>query len=84
MLQRASRQYAPEPLVAATVGASAEAAAVTDRDGIYRAIRHVRTCLDAGTAPIMGANLQAQNANGDLAEMTALAHSHNEGPVGPG
>ena len=43
----------PEALVAAAVAAGADAVAITDRDGIYGAIRHVRACLRAGTDPIL-------------------------------
>ncbi|WP_447589404.1 PHP domain-containing protein [Microbacterium lacticum] len=67
----------PEALVAAAVDAGADAAAITDHDGIYGAIRHVRACLVAGIDPIVGANLQTRDDEGQLSTATVLAHGHN-------
>ncbi|MFD0995687.1 error-prone DNA polymerase [Pseudoclavibacter chungangensis] len=47
----------PEQLVEAAAVEGAPAAAITDRDGLYGAIRHVRACLEAGIAPIVGVDL---------------------------
>ncbi|AHI20863.1 MULTISPECIES: DNA polymerase III subunit alpha [Actinomycetes] len=69
----------PETLVAAAVVAGADAAAITDHDGIFGAIRHVRACLAAGIDPIVGANLQTRDDNGQLSTVTVLAHGHNHG-----
>ncbi|MDO5617611.1 DNA polymerase III subunit alpha [Kocuria sp.] len=69
----------PEALVTAAVGAGADAAAITDHDGIYGAIRHVRACLAAGIDPIVGANLQIRDRDGALSTVTVLAHGHNHG-----
>ncbi|MFV0405484.1 MAG: PHP domain-containing protein [Propioniciclava sp.] len=52
----------PEALVAAAVDAGADSAAITDHDGIYGAIRHVRACLAAGVDPIVGARSQTDLA----------------------
>lgn len=41
----------PETLVEATLEAGADAAAITDRDGIYGAVRHIRAYIASGLAP---------------------------------
>ena len=73
----------PELLVAAAAAAGAPAAAITDRDGLYGAIRHVRACIDAGVGPIVGADLQIRTALEDGGErihpVTVLAHGRNDG-----
>lgn len=69
----------PEVLVAAAVDAGADMAAITDHDGIYGAIRHVRACLAARIDPIVGANLQTRDDDGHLSTVTVLAHGHNQG-----
>ncbi|GAA1351483.1 DNA polymerase III subunit alpha [Falsarthrobacter nasiphocae] len=68
----------PEALVEAAHAAGAEAAAITDRDGIYGAVRHIRACLAAGLAPVVGVNLQVR-AEGELSEVSVLAHGQNAG-----
>ena len=68
----------PSDLVDAAVADGADAAAITDRDGIYGAIRHVRQCLDRGIAPIVGVRLQIAEP-AELTEVTVLAHGHNDG-----
>jgi len=61
----------PEELVAAATG---EWAALTDRDGLYGAVRHVRTCLARGLTPVIGVDLIAEGH-----PVTVLAHGHNQG-----
>lgn len=68
----------PEALVAASVESGARSAAITDRDGIYGAVRHVRACLAADIAPIVGANLQVRTED-VLSTVTVLAHGHTHG-----
>ena len=56
-----SAQYgtaAPEQLVRAAAETGAAAAAITDRDGLYGAVRHIRACIDANLAPIVGVSLR--------------------------
>src|SRR5699024_1986574 len=73
----------PEALVAAAQASGAQAAAITDRDGIYGAVRHIRSCREAGLSPIVGVNLQVKDAGPASAvavsEVTVLAHGHNAG-----
>ncbi|KQR24622.1 DNA polymerase III subunit alpha [Agreia sp. Leaf335] len=47
----------PEALVASAVSDGAEVAAITDRDGLYGAIRHVRACIAAGIDAVVGVDL---------------------------
>jgi len=81
----------PEALVAAAVHDGAEAAAITDRDGLYGAIRHVRACLSAGIDAIVGVDLallpeRRRGGSADVAaaatspaRITVLAHGQNSG-----
>ncbi|GAA4832439.1 DNA polymerase III subunit alpha [Garicola koreensis] len=73
----------PEALVAAAQASGAQAAAITDRDGIYGAVRHIRSCREAGLSPIVGVNLQVKDAGPAsevaVSEVTVLAHGHNAG-----
>jgi error-prone DNA polymerase len=71
----------PEELVQAAGGT---AAALTDRDGLYGAVRHVRACLAAGIAPVVGAELRVRPATGPEAAtetfpVTVLAHGRTAG-----
>jgi len=47
----------PEDLVARAAELGQSALALTDRDGLYGAVRFVQACRDAGVAPILGADL---------------------------
>ena len=64
----------PEALVAAQAAAGAEAAALTDRDGLYGAVRHIRACLAYGVSPIVGVDLLCDNH-----PVTVLANGHDHG-----
>ena len=68
----------PEALVAAAQASGARSAAITDRDGIYGAVRHIRACREAGLSPIVGVNLRVKDADSG-SEITVLAHGHNAG-----
>lgn len=68
----------PEALVEATAATGARVCALTDRDGLYGAIRHIRACIAHGLAPIVGAELLVEGG-GELNTITVLAHGHNNG-----
>ncbi|MDO5493595.1 MAG: DNA polymerase III subunit alpha [Nesterenkonia sp.] len=68
----------PELLVDAARDAGATAAALTDRDGVYGAVRHIRACLESGLSPIVGVDLQVREAE-ELSEVTVLAHGQDRG-----
>lgn len=70
----------PEELVAAQLNYGAHAASLTDRDGLYGAVRHIRACLAAGITPIVGVNLALIERDGtDAGRITLLAHGNNRG-----
>jgi error-prone DNA polymerase len=47
----------PRDLVARAVDAEMETLALTDRDGVYGAVRFAKACLSAGVRPILGVDL---------------------------
>jgi len=47
----------PEALVEQATAQGAAFLAVTDRDGLYGAVKHVRACAQAGIHPGLGADL---------------------------
>ena len=78
----------PERLVTAAAESGATAAAITDRGGLYGAVRHIRACLQAGIAPIVGVELTlgpdsdstGANAPSPADErVTVLAHGQLDG-----
>ena len=55
-----SMQYGASPpatLVARAAAFGQPALALTDRDGLYGAVRFVQACTEAGIAPILGVDL---------------------------
>lgn len=50
----------PRTLVEAAAAQGAGALALTDRDGLYGAVKHVRACLEHRVAPILGADLEVR------------------------
>jgi error-prone DNA polymerase len=69
--------------VQAAAAAGAPSAAITDRDGLYGAIRHVRACIAVGIGAVVGVDLQIRTELEDGSEalhpVTVLAHGHNDG-----
>ncbi|GAA1869775.1 DNA polymerase III subunit alpha [Actinomadura bangladeshensis] len=49
---------APAALAERAAGLGMETLALTDRDGLYGAVRHVRSCADAGLGAVVGADLR--------------------------
>ncbi|MCW2892800.1 MAG: dnaE1, partial [Actinomycetia bacterium] len=47
----------PNALAARAAGLGMSALALTDRDGLYGAFKHVQACADAGIKPLLGADL---------------------------
>lgn len=64
----------PEQLVSAAKALGFEALAITDRDGLYGAIKHIGAAIKEGIAPIVGANLQVSEGR-----ITLLALGRNRG-----
>ncbi len=67
----------PEHLVAAAAE-SFDALAITDRDGLYGAIKHIGACLANKISPIVGVNLSVETENGE-SRIVILAHGHTRG-----
>ena len=67
----------PEHMVAAA-SEIFDALAITDRDGLYGAIKHIGSCIANKVSPIVGVNLSVKN---EFAEgrVLILAHGHNKG-----
>ncbi|MDH2429710.1 DNA polymerase III subunit alpha [Sphaerisporangium sp. TRM90804] len=47
----------PRDLVGRAAGHGMDVLALTDRDGLYGAVKHVQACADAGIAPVVGVDL---------------------------
>ncbi len=63
------------------VGAASEefdALAITDRDGLYGAIKHIGACIASNISPIVGVNLSVKTDNAQ-SRVVILAHGHNKG-----
>ncbi len=67
----------PELLVEAAASQGASALAITDRDGLYGAVKHMGACLKLGIDPIVGVNLAVK----DLGRVVVLAKG-NDGGIG--
>jgi len=60
----------------------ATALAVTDRNGLYGAVKHIGACLQLGIDPIVGVDLLVTETDGEeLGRVTILAHG-NDGGLG--
>src|SRR5439155_15788427 len=70
----------PEELAAATRKLGMDAAAITDTNGLYGAVRFAQACAIAGVKPIYGArlNVEASGGSGGLKERSGSP------PVGMG
>ena len=64
----------PEQLAEAARSLGFEALAITDRDGLYGAVKHIGATIKMGIAPIVGANLKI-----DDSRVTLLALGQNKG-----
>jgi error-prone DNA polymerase len=70
----------PELLAEAASSLGYQALAVTDRDGLYGAVKHISACLHFGIAPIVGVNLEVLDEAGvSIGRVTLLCHGNNQG-----
>jgi len=70
----------PELLAEAAAADGATALAITDRGGLYGAVKHIGACLKLGISPIVGVNLKVLSDDGGfLANCVILAHGHDGG-----
>ena len=56
----------PNALAARAASLGMSALALTDRDGLYGAFKHVQACADAGIKPLLGADLGLRADNAPL------------------
>lgn len=70
----------PQDLAVAAKSLGFDALAITDRDGLYGAIKHIDACLQLGLDPIVGVNLMVTDEVGaELGRCIILAHGQNRG-----
>jgi len=68
----------PEHLVQAAAAAGFDALAITDRDGLYGAVKHIGSCIASGLSPIVGVNLSVVSEE-IVSRVVILAHGNNRG-----
>ena len=64
----------PSTLVERAAEYEMDTVALTDRDGLYGAIRFAKACLKAGVAPVVGADLAFGFEEAELNPRTAVSH----------
>ncbi|GGL06774.1 DNA-directed DNA polymerase [Sphaerisporangium melleum] len=64
----------PGELVARAAGHEMDILALTDRDGMYGAVKHIQACADAGVRPVVGADFALSATEGE--------HAPSRGPAG--
>jgi error-prone DNA polymerase len=70
----------PEIMAEAIASSEASALAITDRDGLYGAVKHIGACLKLGISPIVGVDLAVLDETGQqLARCIILARGHDAG-----
>lgn len=70
----------PELLVEAAAAQNMTALAITDRDGLYGAIKHIGACIKLGVSPIVGVDLSIVDDDGnEIARSAILARGHDGG-----
>ena len=70
----------PDVLVAHAASQGMVALALTDRDGLYGAVKHVRACQAEGISPILGSELAVVDETGNsLGRVVVLATGSREG-----
>ena len=71
----------PEALAEQAAADGASFLAVTDRDGLYGAVKHVRACVAAGIRPGLGADLEVHDDDTltPLGRVVVLAHGDTAG-----
>jgi error-prone DNA polymerase len=70
----------PEMLAEAAAAQKMTALAITDRDGLYGAIKHIGACLKLGISPIVGVELSIVDDDlTEIARAVVLARGHDRG-----
>lgn len=70
----------PDALAEQAAAQGASFLAITDRDGLYGAVKHVRACVSVGISPGLGADLAVHDEEyRSLGRVVVLAHGHTDG-----
>jgi len=70
----------PEYLAEAAKAMGADALAITDRNGLYGAVKHIGACLQLGLQPIVGVDLEILDDQAvPVGRATVLAHGNDGG-----
>ncbi len=70
----------PELLAEAAKAMGFEHLAITDRDGLYGAVKHIGACLQLGLKPIVGVDLEVTDEQfAPRGRAVVLAHGRNQG-----
>ncbi len=70
----------PELLAEAAASLGMNALAITDRDGLYGAVKHIGACQTLGISPIIGVELSVVDDEGaPLARCAIIARGHDNG-----
>ena len=69
----------PEALASGAIAMGFEALAITDRDGLYGAVKHIGACIKSGIYPIVGVSLEVISKDASLGRVVILAHGHDRG-----
>ena len=70
----------PEQIAEAAQSMGASALAITDRNGLYGAVKHIGACIKLGLNPIVGVDLAVLDQQAQpVGRVTVLAHGHNAG-----
>lgn len=68
----------PEQAVLQAKQLGFDALAITDRDGLYGAAKHIASCIENKIDPVIGVNLEVTDQI-SLGRVVILAHGHNRG-----
>ncbi|MHA7176438.1 DNA polymerase III subunit alpha [Arthrobacter sp. Sr24] len=78
----------PDDLAQVAAADGADALAITDRDGLYGAVKHVKACMAAGIDPIIGVDLavveEGERGPAVAGRVVVLAHGGAAGHPGAG
>lgn len=69
----------PELLVEAAVAMGFDALAITDRNGLYGAVKHIGACVHFGIDPIVGVDLEVFDSGAPQGQITLLSHGRKDG-----
>jgi error-prone DNA polymerase len=69
----------PEIMVEAARAMGFDALAITDRNGLYGAVKHIGACVQLGLDPIVGVELEVLDFGKSLGRVTLLCHGQTKG-----